>query len=864
MGTGSAELGGNAQIGGDFELGSYTYVPPSQSDVGNRQLSRLGAGAAPSTAGEALSVSDMVTDASDNGVAPHARGTSGYGAAPEFEQDLVVQALQNQQRILLEEEIRNFSMGMITDSSPMVEISNASSDEQNIEIIEDGSRARRRGLSYEASFARSTANHTNVVSYLWYHAEDGNPYLAVLRPSSTNLSTATMVVNTHDASDPVTLSTVLDSNTTAATYYTSNRSASEWGGDLYLPQGSESTFDDYCGVAMYYNGATLTAVHRPVFIRDYWGVDDGYAISDRPASLTANHLYNLVNQGWTYEDIESFHTTMSLYPSNGDMPWYGKLGNNYQQEELNTIPAPNGAPKGSVIISAQSFDRTASSLVVDAFAAQGALLTSNISTDDDQSLTWKFCAEFGGRIVWAAQRKNTYARTGSSNDQVPDMETILFFSRSVTNQAKAVSATDPAGDSTDTSTAFSCYSVVDPTSEFFEATSADGGFYSIPEVGKIMGMKAVGGALVLLADNGVWVLAGAGGVFDPLNSVIKRVGNVGCESEKSIVVARNMVFFKGLDGIYSIVGEEGSVVTRKPSNKKIDVWLSQRRGQFQDAIYDPVNSEVRWLVHKGVEPGATNWAVTGNELRQEELIYNVAKGTFTKNRFPNVTLTVSAAPTATAVTSGTYIAGYVAIPTPVVVNLPDRNDGTTADEDVTRYTPVDLRRSTISFKYLIVDSLGYTFADYTADTYTDFTTTANEEMPGYLITYYDTDGSSGRRKQVGHITTMFYRTELGVEDPGGGYVAANQGSCLIDYYWDGDQRTPNENSTRRQEAYRLNRDYTISGASDPFDYGQAIITTKTKLRGRGRTLQLEFRTSTDKDLQLIGYSITKKTNRRSR
>ena len=510
-------------------------LPPETTSEGDVDMSSSTSRmAAPdrNTVGESISTSDVAQMEDSFGKISQASKTStSYGAAPEFfTTDLIQQQMSNNQRILVEEEIRSFATGLITDLSPLQEVSNGSIDEQNMEIIEDGSRARRRGINYETSFARYTTAHVNVQAHLWQHAEDGSPYIAVLRADGSNLSTAGVDVDIFDASDAITISdTRLDQSTSNALYYDEIRSLSEWGSDLYIPQGSSNTFDNNCGSAIYYSGSTLTTADRPVYIRDHWGVDDGLGTTERPNTLDANHLYNLVNQGWTWEDIESFESVVGDYPSNADMPWYGKLGNAYQATELNTLPSPNGAPKGSVIISAQSFDRSDCSLVANAFTAQGSLSMVNIDTDDDQSLTWKFCSEFGGRIVWACTRNSTYNRTASSNDSVPDMETILFYSRSVTHQAKSVSATDPVSDAQDSATAFTCYSTVDPTSEFYQAAPSDGGFYAIPEVGKVMGMRHVGGVLVLLADNGIWALSGEGGLFDPVNSILRKISNVGCE-----------------------------------------------------------------------------------------------------------------------------------------------------------------------------------------------------------------------------------------------------------------------------------------------------------------------------------------------
>ena len=40
-----------------------------------------------------------------------------------------------------------------------------------------------------------------------------------------------------------------------------------------------------------------------------------------------------------------------------------------------------------------------------------------------------------------------------------------------------------------------------------------------------------------------------------------------------------------------------------------------------------------------------------------------------------------------------------------------------------------------------------------------------------------------------------------------------------------------------------------------FDDGYPVVTAKSKLRGRGRALQLKFTANPDKDMVLLGWSI---------
>lgn len=42
---------------------------------------------------------------------------------------------------------------------------------------------------------------------------------------------------------------------------------------------------------------------------------------------------------------------------------------------------------------------------------------------------------------------------------------------------------------------------------------------------------------------------------------------------------------------------------------------------------------------------------------------------------------------------------------------------------------------------------------------------------------------------------------------------------------------------------------------DNYDYGQYVITTKNKIRGRGRAVSLYMRTEPGKDCQILGWAM---------
>jgi hypothetical protein len=57
--------------------------------------------------------------------------------------------------------------------------------------------------------------------------------------------------------------------------------------------------------------------------RDFQGIEDGIDNTTRPATLSDTYAYNLVNQGWVYGDILTFHASKGNYPSKNMIPWLG-------------------------------------------------------------------------------------------------------------------------------------------------------------------------------------------------------------------------------------------------------------------------------------------------------------------------------------------------------------------------------------------------------------------------------------------------------------------------------------------------------------------------------------------------------------
>jgi hypothetical protein len=135
------------------------------------------------------------------------------------------------------------------------------------------------------------------------------------------------------------------------------------------------------------------------------------------------------------------------------------------------------------------------------------------------------------------------------------------------------------------------------------------------------------------------------------------------------------------------------------------------------------------------------------------------------------------------------------------------------------------------------------------------------DAPGSIVTSYDTtsgtsDGkavkSGARRKQASYVVTHFNQTESAYVDNGSGLEFDTPSSCLMRARWDFSNATDWGKWSDEWEVYRLNR-LSIPQAVGAFTYGRSVVTTRNKVRGSGKAIQLEFTTQPEKDLQLLGW-----------
>jgi len=163
-----------------------------------------------------------------------------------------------------------------------------------------------------------------------------------------------------------------------------------------------------------------------------------------------------------------------------------------------------------------------------------------------------------------------------------------------------------------------------------------------------------------------------------------------------------------------------------------------------------------------------------------------------------------------------------------------------------------------STEHTNVDAFAFTDFTNVRDTTTKFKDwysidNVGNEKEAYVLTGYQlADVGPARMKSGMYITTFAKRTET-VFDSGGDPV--NPSSVLMQLRWDftDDYNTGKWNNA--VETYRHIRPF-IADPGATYESGYPLVTTKNKIRGRGRALQFKFSTSEGKDMKLVGWTGT--------
>jgi hypothetical protein len=536
-------------------------------------------------------------------------------------------------------------------------------------------------------------------------------------------------------------------------------------------------------------------------------------------------LYNLYNHGWTDTQINAYKTAnSSKLPSNTKQWIFGKDTNDdFSAAVLNKQDfGSSEAPKGRFILDAFNKVRTAGGV------------TYTETTEFRPSV----CSFFAGRVWYAGVNNST--DTGK-----------VYFSQVITTPDKVGY----------------CYQVNDPTSEVLsDLQDDDGGVIVIPEASNILKLVPLGRGIAVLATNGIWFISGIDLAFSASSYSVEKITNVGCLSEAAVILVENALLYWSNAGIYAIQpGQTGAEYTANNiSDGTIKSFYSSipiLNKRYVAGAYNSREKLIYWLYSTDAKANDEDNIFSKNAMLVLDLKLNV----FYWHNFDT---------------------NYNGIPIEIVtssesLSATEISDNVLADGDIVYANDLKVETEINSvksqkqiFKILCTFNLGdaegplvHSFADFentrNADTkFKDFYSNSASgtgifsdavEASAYVITGYNLAEVGPARAKTGQYLSVFMnKTETAFDS---NTQPINESSCLMQVRWDfTNSATPNKWSDEVQ-VYKQPRIF-LASPNTTFDDGYALVISKNKLRGRGKAIQMKFRSEEGKDMQLVGWSGT--------
>ncbi len=738
-------------------------------------------------------------------------------------------------------EFNTFVGGILTEANPINFPPGYSLDEENFILERNGTRRRRFGTSLDTSSsdidARAVTEFTGWTPtfdryFVWRDASFGEERRDILviayrllQQSSFGQDSIGLLFyslsNTTDISGNFLDSRLISSSRLLTmSEYTSGLVIVGRNTESSASVGSNSE-QDITAYALTRDdsGSDFTLYQPKLQIRDFVGTD-GSNIGNRPVSLTENHAYNLYNAGWIRTDVDSWFVFDSTYPSISDSPVFSKnKGTAYDTAIMdNTLFGTSKAPTGRSVITPwyPKTEWTTAVNLISGVAPTGEPDFGPILSNSHQTVQ---SIDFNkGRLFYLC----------NSGRLLANGSTLLLFSQI---------GTDPE--------AFGrCYQINDPTSEAFNVPlDTDGGNIDVSSIGEGVLIKSSRARTALFGTKGVYELFSFEDIFQPTNLNIRQTSNNIIAYDKSledIVVndtdhTTDKQFYKLTAN--SAISVKDNIYYWSDSGI-IALVFDQQNNMFVEAN---LTEDTIDTLYREIPSNCKAYSTGVYSPQDNALVWAYSEDTANPERFT------------TFLCYDLFLKAWYKFKTPTSANI--TVDGLfvlSSESDLT-----DRSEKFGSLTFMVNSTTEGRVSSYPLDTtFQDFLTSVDvDEQQAFIQTGYLNANDSARQKQGTYIVPSFIRTEDGFTDDGGGNLTpTNESSCIISAYWDyAEDDSPKINSPF--EAYRYTRLYIPEDASDTFNYGQSVITTKNRLTGRGRALSLRFETSEGKDCRLLGWNL---------
>lgn len=799
-----------------------------------------------------------------------------------------------------------FGKGLHTESSKIDFPDETTSDEQNYELLFNGSRKRRRGLAQESGGADITLTNTlgvsdKVNSFKWLGA-GGDPasnFIVVQVANEIRFFVDSTTLSTGENASSIDLlqfkvSGASDANVTQnPVAFATGRGVlfitGKYVNPLYVVYDTSQTND-------------FTATKINLSERDLYGIEDGVLFTTQPASLSNEHQYNLYNRGWNDTDITQYQSDQSVYPAKNMLYHKGykrvydaSVAATTESLETGTLTwdsaklaaelfgdgtSPQGHLKQNVFDTSAAYLGDASaiqdvesySIAIGTGVVTVTITGHGYSTNDQlyfigHSATGDFFSS--PYNVWTSDF--SFDDVSPVTITVTGADTFTFqYNSNLINEVSQNSLgsvtistgviTKPASDETYTvtvrPTAVAWYAGRAFWAGIDDSNLADRVYFS-----RIALSNKHYGQCYQAADptnpNFNALLPDDGGYFS-----IPGIGAV-----KAMLPFDNSLLIFGTNGVWELSGGRGQVFTadtyqvRKVASAEAtshfgvvdaedSIYWSGPRGIFK--IYRDPQTGFLTPISITATTIQTLWnQITETEQAKVKLKYDEARKRlyilYSTNTSANSNQYETALVFDTRL-SAFYKLVFPSAATAYLVDILTTNDADSSESN-----------KKVKFIAQVSTRTAIRICDLDQSDYTDFD---GNEQAGYLITGYDNLEDFQRFKQAPTIHVFMSKTETGFTSVAGDLVPVNESSVLMRAIWDWSDDSASGKFGSQQEAYRHRVYYQPSGTADTFDDGYPVVVTRNKLRGRGRVLHLRFDTSTAKDSHILGWSIVYKASRK--
>jgi hypothetical protein len=735
-----------------------------------------------------------------------------------------------------------FIKGLITEAEALTFPENASIEEENYELLRDGSRRRRLGIDYETEYALSTSSFATldienaaIQTFVWKAPNnDTSVQILVIQVGdelrfhlmSSGNSTSSSIIRDVQPGGPTI--DVIETLVPVSGFTTAADVPCDFAtglGLLFVASDRIAPFYlsyDPTVSAQYPNGNIdkLTLTTR---VRDLEGVDDGLEVDETPVALSELHKYNLINQGWVngstvhYTD---YFTSRGNYPSNAQTWWVGKDENDdldpvlLEKQDFGT----ERAPRGHILFDPFTGDRSTPS---------GATVPSLPFSGYPTSVTF-----WANRLFYVA-------------------DTVVYF----TQQFRDKLTTSPGGGAT-----LPFHSVADLTTQDTAGIVAtDGGYIFIPDMGKATGILAFRNSVLVFSEEGVWAIQAASKEGSAATDLVPtRISEEGCRSFRNFVVVGDTVAYLADSGINLIQQDQvsGDLFTTSLTEQTIqDEYLRITQDAREQALitYDKSSRKV----HLFYNNDTTFTKGTFNYKYNSVLSIDTVLGSWYK-------FSIKSLSTLSPFVAGAFISPKIVTDKIEQIVVDDSGSHTvdSSGNKIVLKEPTD--QAVLSSLQMLTfreddDFFSYTISEFKNTSWLDWEAAdgTGVDAAAFVITGFELVNDPSKDKGVDNFIPYMKRTESKIVLDSDGNLTQDRpsgGTVTFRTQW-----TTSSNSNKwasPEKVYNTapNGQWAYS-VNDLIEHGFTVSDRDiSDFRGRGRAFNVRFDSEPGKDMHILGFS----------